>query len=92
MPDFTSTGRLPLDPATDNRDNRLAHWALGNLDTLFSAAPAPASHIEIEIEIIHNNTGKLDRLLSIGPLYPAIHDLWVGLARVSSIRYTYRHT
>jgi hypothetical protein len=29
---------------------------------------------EIEIEIIHNNTGKLDRLLSIGSLYLAIHD------------------
>jgi hypothetical protein len=30
---------------------------------------------EIEIEIIHNNTGKLNRLLSIGPLYLAIQDL-----------------
>jgi hypothetical protein len=48
--------------------------------------------IEIEIEIIHKNTGKLDRLLSIGPLYLAIHDLWVSLARVSSTTYTYRHT
>jgi hypothetical protein len=31
--------------------------------------------IEIEIEIINNNTGKLDWLLSIGPLYLAIQDL-----------------
>jgi hypothetical protein len=31
--------------------------------------------IEIEIEMIHNNTGKLDRLLSILPLYLAIQDL-----------------
>jgi uncharacterized membrane protein YjdF len=46
----------------------------------------------IEIEIIYDNTGKLDWLLSIGPLYLAIHDLWVSLARVSSTRYTYRHT
>jgi hypothetical protein len=48
--------------------------------------------IEIKIEIIHNNTGKLDRLMSIGPLYLAIQDLWVSLARVSSTKYTYRHT
>jgi hypothetical protein len=47
---------------------------------------------KIEIEIIHNNTGKLDRLLSIGPPYLAIHDLWVSLARVSSTKYTYRDT
>jgi hypothetical protein len=30
--------------------------------------------IEIEIEIVHNNTSKLDRLLSIGPIYLAIQD------------------
>jgi hypothetical protein len=54
---------------------------------------SPSLEIEIEIiEIIYNNTGKLDRLLSIGPLYLAIHDLWVSLARVSSTMYTYRHT
>jgi hypothetical protein len=29
----------------------------------------------IEIEIVHNNTSKLDRLLSVGPLYLAIQDL-----------------
>jgi hypothetical protein len=28
-----------------------------------------------EIGIVHNNTGKLDRPLSIGPLYLAIQDL-----------------
>jgi hypothetical protein len=32
-------------------------------------------HIEIEIEIFHNNTGKMDRLLSIGTLYLAFQDL-----------------
>jgi hypothetical protein len=48
--------------------------------------------IEIEIEIIHNNTGELDRVLSLGPLYFAIQDLLASGARVSSIMYTYRHT
>jgi hypothetical protein len=43
MVDFTSVGHLPPDPAADYRDNRLAHWALGNLDTLLSAARAHAS-------------------------------------------------
>jgi hypothetical protein len=36
--------------------------------------------------------GKLDRLLSHGPLYFAIQDLLASWARVSSTRYTYRHT
>jgi hypothetical protein len=36
--------------------------------------------------------GKLDRLLSLGPLYFAIHDLLASWARVSLTRYTYRHT
>jgi hypothetical protein len=36
--------------------------------------------------------GKLDRLLSLGPLYFAIQDLLASWARVSSTNYTYRHT
>jgi hypothetical protein len=48
--------------------------------------------IEIEIEIIHNKTIKLDRLLPIGPLNLAIQDLLASWARVSSTRCTYRHT
>jgi hypothetical protein len=36
--------------------------------------------------------GKLDRQLSLGPLYFAIHDLLASWARVSSTRYTFRHT
>jgi hypothetical protein len=59
---------------------------------MFGLIVMHASPIKIENEIIYNNTGKLDRRLSIGLLYPAIQDLWVSLARVSSTRYTYRHT
>jgi hypothetical protein len=36
-------GICPLDPVADYRDNRLAHWASRDLDTLFSAARAHAS-------------------------------------------------
>jgi hypothetical protein len=42
MADFTSAGHLPPDPVVDYIDNRLAHWASGDLDTLFSAARAHA--------------------------------------------------
>jgi hypothetical protein len=45
-----------------------------------SRLATPLIETQIEIEIIHNNTGKLDRLLSIGPLYLAIRDLWVSFA------------
>jgi hypothetical protein len=48
--------------------------------------------IEIEIEIVHNNTCKLDRLLSLGPHHFAIQDLLARWARVSSTKDTYRHT
>jgi hypothetical protein len=43
MADFTSAEHLPPDPVADYRDNRLAHWASRDLDTLFSAARALAS-------------------------------------------------
>jgi hypothetical protein len=36
--------------------------------------------------------GKLDRLLSLGPLYFAFQALLESWARLSSTRYTYRHT
>jgi hypothetical protein len=42
MADFTSAGHLPRDPVADYRDNRLAHWASRDLDTLFSTARAHA--------------------------------------------------
>jgi hypothetical protein len=32
-------------------------------------------HVLIEIEIVHNNTGEVDRMMSIGPPYLAIQDL-----------------
>jgi hypothetical protein len=35
---------------------------------------------------------KMDRLLSLGPLYFAIQELLASWARVSSTKYTYRHT
>jgi hypothetical protein len=49
-----------------------------------SVALADAGHVgaaglavgfAIQIEIIYNSTGKLDRLLSIGPLYLAIQEI-----------------
>jgi hypothetical protein len=43
MADFTYAGHLPLDPVVDYCNNRLVHWASGDLDTLFSAARAHAS-------------------------------------------------
>jgi hypothetical protein len=43
MADFTSAGHLPPEPVANFRDNRLAHWASGDLDTLFSATRAHAS-------------------------------------------------
>jgi hypothetical protein len=43
MADFTSTGDQPPDPVGDYRDYRIARWALGDLDTLFSTARANAS-------------------------------------------------
>jgi hypothetical protein len=48
--------------------------------------------IEIDIEIVYNMCRQLDRLLSLGPLHFAIQDLLASWARVSSTRYTYRHT
>jgi hypothetical protein len=38
-------------------------------------ALTPSTLFTIEIEIVQSNTGKLDRLLFIGPLYLAIQDL-----------------
>jgi hypothetical protein len=46
----------------------------------------------IEIEIVHNDNIKLDRLLSLGPLDLAIQDLLASWARVSQTICTYRHT
>jgi hypothetical protein len=43
MAHFTSAGHMPLDPVADYRDNRFAHWASGDLDTLLSAARSHAS-------------------------------------------------
>jgi hypothetical protein len=43
MADFTVAGHLSRDTVADYRNNRLAHWASGDLDTLFSAARAHAS-------------------------------------------------
>jgi hypothetical protein len=69
-------------------------WPFTDMIRRNTTLPGPITNLghEVEIEIIHNNTDKLDRLLSIRPLYLAIQDLWVSLARVSSTRYTYRHT
>jgi hypothetical protein len=41
--DSSCAGHLPPDPVVDYRDNRIAHWASEDLDTLFSAARAHAS-------------------------------------------------
>ena len=43
MADFTCAGHLPPYPVADYRDNRLADWASGDHDRLFSAARAHAS-------------------------------------------------
>jgi hypothetical protein len=43
MADFTSAGHFPPDPVAEYCDNRLAHWASGDLHTLFSATRAHAS-------------------------------------------------
>jgi hypothetical protein len=43
MADFISAGHMPPDPVAEYRDNRLAHWASGDLHTLFSATRAHAS-------------------------------------------------
>jgi hypothetical protein len=45
-----------------------------------------------KLKLFTTCAGKLDRVLSLGPLYQAIHDLQASLARVSSTKYTYRHT
>jgi hypothetical protein len=48
--------------------------------------------IEIELKLLTTCAGKLDRLMSLGPLYFAIRDVLARWARVSSTGYTYRHT
>lgn len=50
------------------------------------------SLLKLELKLFTTCAGKLDRLLSLGPLYFAIQDLLASWARVSSTRYTYRHT
>jgi hypothetical protein len=48
--------------------------------------------IEMKLKLSITCADKLDRLLSLGPLYFAIQDLLASLGRVSSTTYTYRHT
>jgi hypothetical protein len=48
--------------------------------------------LKLKLKLFTTCAGKLDRLLSLGPLYFAIQDLLASWARVSSTRYTYRHT
>jgi hypothetical protein len=48
--------------------------------------------LKLKLKLFTTCAGKLDRLLSLGPLYFAIHDLLASWARVSSTRYTYRYT
>jgi hypothetical protein len=43
MENFTSYMHLHPDPVADYHDNRLAHWAFGDMDTLFSFVGAHAS-------------------------------------------------
>jgi hypothetical protein len=52
----------------------------------------PPLNKKLKLKLFTTCAGKLDRLLSLGPLHFAIQDLLVGWARVSSTRYTYRHT
>jgi hypothetical protein len=46
----------------------------------------------LKLKLFTTCAGKLDRLLSLGPLYFAFQDLLASWARVSSTKYTYRHT
>jgi hypothetical protein len=48
--------------------------------------------VKLKSKLFTTCAGKLDRLLSLGPLYFAIQDLLASWARVSSTKYTYRHT
>jgi hypothetical protein len=48
---------------------------------------------KLKLKLFTTRPGKLDRLLSHGPLYFAIHDLLASWARVSPTTYiSYRHT
>jgi hypothetical protein len=57
----------------------------------FPAADDP-EHRRRQLKLFTTCAGKQDRLMSLGPLYFAIQDLLASWARVSSTRYTYRHT
>jgi hypothetical protein len=47
---------------------------------------------DTQLKLFTTCAGKQDRLLTLGPLYFAFQDLLASWARVSSTRYTYRHT
>jgi hypothetical protein len=48
-----------------------------------------STKLKLKLKLFTTCASKLDRLLSLGPLYFAIHDLLASWARVSSTRYTY---
>jgi hypothetical protein len=67
----------------------MAHW---RRVSVHKAKKVRAQKLKLKLKLFTTCAGKQERLMSLGPLYFAFHDLLASWAQVSLTGYTYRHT